>query len=61
MFFELMLSSGIGAAHRPTVFPDKMFPDVKVKLVTEITEEKLKQLIARLDDASFIENTFSRL
>ncbi|WP_397452117.1 hypothetical protein [Pseudomonas sp. NA-150] len=56
--FELMLSPGTRAVHRLTILPDQLFPDVEVELVTDMTADELRPIIAGLDDAHVIADTF---
>ncbi|MFK3973584.1 hypothetical protein ACI2KS_22970 [Pseudomonas sp. NPDC087358] len=56
--FELMLSPGIRAVHRLTIIPDQTFPDVEVELVSDMTEDEVKDVIANLGDAHVIAETF---
>ncbi|ABY97528.1 hypothetical protein PputGB1_1623 [Pseudomonas putida GB-1] len=55
--FELMQAKGTRDISRLTIYPDSSFPDVEVELVTEMSEQELREAVAGLDEAHVIADT----
>lgn len=55
--FELMQAKSTRDISRLTNYPGSSFPDVEVELVTAMSEQELRVVVAGLDDAHVIADT----